>query len=367
MRLERAPFLAAAMLALLAGAYGGLVRLGWESGLPRPGFAVEHGPLMASGFLGTLIGLERAVALGRRWAYAGPLLTAVGSLAMIAGAPERLAPLLMLLGSLTLVAMSTVVLSRQRELANATMLAGAVCWVGANAVWLSGYAFFHAAPWWASFLVLTIAAERLELTRFVPTGGRARSLFVAVVVLLIAGLGVGALTSAVGARLAGAALLGLAAWLYRFDIARRTVRQQGLARFTAVCLLSGYAWLAVSGAALVATGGAYQGALYDAILHALFLGFAFSMIFGHAPIIFPAVLGVAVPFRPAFYLHLALLHVSLTLRLAGDFTEIWRLREWGGLFNAAAVLLFLANTAISVRRGLSGAAAVQAAPVEPLR
>lgn len=367
MRLERAPFLVAAMLALLAGAYGGLVRLGWETGLPRPGFAVDHGALMASGFLGTLIGVERAVALGRWWAFTGPLLTASGAVAMIAGAPEWLAPVAMVLGSTCLLAMSSIVLARQAELSNATMLAGAACWVIGNGVWLAGYAFFHAAPWWAGFLVLTIAGERLELTRFVPTSRPARGLFVAVAALLVAGLVAGALTSGLGARLTGAALLALAAWLYRYDIARRTVRQQGLARFTAVCLLSGYAWLAVAGAALVVTGGASHGALYDAILHALFLGFVFSMIFGHAPIIFPAVLGVAVPFRPAFYLHLGALHASLVLRLAGDFGELWRLREWGGLLNVAAVLLFLANTAISVRRGMARPAAVVAAPVEPSR
>jgi hypothetical protein len=40
---------------------------------------------------------------------------------------------------------------------------------------------------------------------------------------------------------------------------------------------------------------------------------------GHAPIIFPAVLRVAVPYHPSFYLPLALLHLSLLVKrnLAG--------------------------------------------------
>ena len=46
----------------------------------------------------------------------------------------------------------------------------------------------------------------------------------------------------------------------------------------------------------------------------------FSMVFGHAPIIFPAVLRVAVPYHPTFYVPLALLRGSLILRLAGDAT-----------------------------------------------
>ena len=89
-----------------------------------------------------------------------------------------------------------------------------------------------------------------------------------------------------------------------------------------MCLLSGYAWLAIGGGVvIVAAGGLAPGTpSYDAALHALTLGFVFSMVFGHAPIILPAVLRVAVPYHPTFYLPLALLHVSLIVRLAGDAT-----------------------------------------------
>jgi hypothetical protein len=57
------------MLALVGALVGGLVRLGWALAAPAP-LAAFHGPLMVAGFLGTVIGLERAVALGRLWAYA---------------------------------------------------------------------------------------------------------------------------------------------------------------------------------------------------------------------------------------------------------------------------------------------------------
>ena len=60
------------------------------------------------------------------------------------------------------------------------------------------------------------------------------------------------------------------------------------------------------------------GPRYYRLLHTVFLGFLFSMIFGHAPIILPAITGVAVPYRQAFYAHLALLHISLAIRLGGD-------------------------------------------------
>ena len=60
----RLPLIALGVLSLLGALGGGLVRLGWP--LPTtPGLVAFHGPLMVAGFLGTVIGLERAVALGR--------------------------------------------------------------------------------------------------------------------------------------------------------------------------------------------------------------------------------------------------------------------------------------------------------------
>jgi hypothetical protein len=49
--------------------------------------AALHGALMVSGFFGTVIALERAVALGHRWAYLGLLSGGLGGFALIAGAP----------------------------------------------------------------------------------------------------------------------------------------------------------------------------------------------------------------------------------------------------------------------------------------
>jgi hypothetical protein len=144
-------------------------------------------------------------------------------------------------------------------------------------------------------------------------------------------------------------MLALALWLMRRDIARRTVRQDGPPRFIAICLLSGYLWLGVSGIFAVFFGGVMVGPIYDAMLHAIFLGFAVSMIFGHAPIIFPAVLNRQVPFRRGFYVHLLLLHVSLLLRMGGDLAGWWPGRQWGGLSNVVALVIFLANTGHAIR------------------
>jgi hypothetical protein len=150
----------------------------------------------------------------------------------------------------------------------------------------------------------------------------------------------------------GLGLIGLTWWLVRHDVARRTVRQHGITRFMAVCLLGGYGWLGAGGAIAAVTGAASPGPPYDAMLHAVFIGFVISMVFAHAPVIFPAVLGLPMPFRGAFYLHVGVLHLSVMLRVAGDLIDaLGRWRVWGGLLNAAALLLFALNTGRSITAG----------------
>ncbi len=340
----RFPLMAAGMIALLMGLWAGLLRLGWALPAPRPPFAAVHGPLMVCGFLGTLIGVERAVALGRPWAYAAPLLSGLGALAFVVGLPAVVAPALMAGGSLGLVVIFAVLIRAQPELFTVTMGLGAVTWLIGNILWLGGFPVFRVVSCWLGFPVLTIAGERVELSRLLQPSRASRWIFLAVITVFAAGLTLGGVSSDRGARVTGVALMALTAWLLRHDVARRTVRQTGLPRFTAVCLLSGYVWLGVGGLLAFIVGGQIAGLEYDAVLHAVFLGFVFAMIFGHAPIIFPAVLGLPVPFRSIFYAHLAMLHLSVLLRLCGDLMHDLPARQWGGLLNAVAVLFFLANT-----------------------
>jgi hypothetical protein len=346
----RFPLMALALLALLAGMWAGLLRLNWTWPVLQPKLPMAHGPLMVSGFLGTLIGLERAVALEHRWTYLGPLFTGLGAILLIIGVTGSLGPLLMTMGSVVLVLVFAFIVRRQPALFTATMGLGALSWLVGNALWLAGRSIPLVVLWWAGFLVLTIVGERLELSRLLRLSQTAYGTFLWATGLFLAGLLLTGADLNAGMRLAGVGMLALTAWLLRYDIARRTVRQPGLARFTAACLLSGYVWLAVSGLLALRFGGMVAGPRYDATLHALFLGFVFGMIFGHAPIIFPAVLNLPIAFHPAFYAHLMLLHLSLVLRVSGDLLLYGPARKWGGLLNVAALLLFLANTIYSVRR-----------------
>ena len=79
----RLVLLVLAAVGLVSGVSGGLSRLGLP--LSVPAAAAFHGALMVSGFLGTVISLERAVALGSRWAYAAPLAAGLGTLLPMIG------------------------------------------------------------------------------------------------------------------------------------------------------------------------------------------------------------------------------------------------------------------------------------------
>ena len=160
-----------------------------------------------------------------------------------------------------------------------------------------------------------------------------------------------AITSFLGHRLLGVALLGLTFWLLRFDMARQTLRVRGLPRFTTVCLLAGYVWLAVAGVLTLYYPPLEQGLPYDATLHSIFVGFVLSMVFGHAPIIFPAVLGLPIPFRKRFYAHLLLLHTSLLLRIGSDALGAGVGRQWGRLLNTATLLVFFVSTILFAVQG----------------
>jgi hypothetical protein len=267
-----------------------------------------------------VIGLERAVALGRLWAYAAPLASGLGGLCLVFGYASAGFALLALAAAL-LVAASLAVLARQPSLEMATLAAGALAWLAGN---LSLYAGVPAVPWWIAFFALTIGGERLELSRYLKRGAFARNAFIVLAAALLA--------APLLPRALGVVLVLLALWLFAYDLARVTVRQRGLPRYIAWCLLSGYAWLAFGGVLLALETA------YDTALHAIFVGFVFSMVFGHAPVILPAVLRVKLPYHMALYLPLVLLHASLLVRAFVSTSA----GAWG---NAAAIALFIVTAA----------------------
>jgi hypothetical protein len=337
---------------LLLGLYAGLVLIG----LPLPALADRlaelHAPLLVFGFVGTLIALERAVALARRAWFAAPALLAAGALLCLAPVPLIVGQAAVSAGLLIHVLQYVAIWRRQAMTATAVQSLGAVTALAAALAWCGGTPPTRLVPMLACFLILAIAGERLELARLNSPG------LVAERLLFIIGLSLAASTTlaltmpVVAIPMSGAVLLGLVAWLLRYDVARVTVRSRGLPRFAAACLLAGYAWLGVAGAGWLLGGARTEGAVYDATTHAIFLGFVITMIMAHAPIILPAVIRVDLPYHPVLYAPVALLQFTLLVRVvAGDAWGMTTALQIGGLGAAIAIVLFFATSAALAVRG----------------
>ncbi|MDR7414991.1 MAG: hypothetical protein QN193_10885 [Armatimonadota bacterium] len=348
-KLARAPLLAAGAVSLLAGMWAGLRRAGWDVPLAFGMDLADHAALMVSGFLGTLIALERAVALRLPWTFLAPALSGLAGVGLLLGLPRAFSVLLFALAGGVLTLGYLYVLRLQPATFTTAMAAGAGAWLLGTLAWGGG---LPAATWttgWAAFLVLTIVGERLELSRLTRLPRAAWTAFSLLVAAHGAAVGLSVFEPSWGFRLAGLVFVGWAVWLARHDVARRTVRTPGLPRFAAVGLLTGYGWLLVAGLLWAAGPTLPAGLRYDAQMHALFLGFVFSMVFAHAPIIWPSVLGGEIRFFRRFYAHLGLLHLSLLMRVGADLAGWEDGRRWAVVLNTVAIVIFLVNTAVASR------------------
>ena len=337
--LTRAAFLLPAGLAMLAGADAALLLVGVGAPVTAARLGDLHGMLMVAGFLGTLIAMERAVALRHPLAFVAPGLLGIGAIALLTPAPLALGQLLLVDGCIALVAVYGALWRRNHDDVVLVELLGAVHLTLAAALWLR-LDVPWLMPWLVGFIVLTICAERVELARLAMPASGGRTLVVHAAALtgtLILTL----VAPDAGARATGLVLASIVIWLVRHDVARRTVRTSGLPRFSAAALLGGYAWLLLAAVTWVVTGAQTEGFAYDAVVHAVMLGFGMSMVMAHAPIILPAVLKRPLPYRSIMWLPLALMHVGLTTRIvAGDFGGLRTLWQVGSVTNVVALLLF---------------------------
>lgn len=338
-------FIALAGLSLLLGIWIGVARLGFAMPLLSSAMLSLHGPLMAIGFLLTLIGMERAAALDRWWVYGVPLFSVLSTFSLLLGLPAVIAAFFATNAALLLTWFFIDVYQHEHEDHFLMMVLSAAVLFSGNQLWLTALPIHRIIPWWAGFLILMIAGERLELTRVANPKPYVQVLFRVAVIVLVVGLVLSPFEFRLGVRVAGAGMVALALCLLRYDLAWQSIKQPGLARFMAVSLIAGYLWLAIGGIFWIWFARFFgAGPLYDAMVHTVFLGFVFSMIFAHGPIVLPAIMQLALPFHKLFYLHAGLLHLSLLVRIAGDLALLPGGQRWGGILSALAILLFLLNT-----------------------
>ncbi len=348
---SRVPLLLPGMLALVVGVLAGLARLGWEVPDRVAAQAGLHAAWMIGGFFGTVISLERAVALGKGWAYLAPAAAGLAGIGLLAGLGLALVQGAMLMAGCVLCCTSLQAWRRVRAQFTVVLSVAAGCWLAGSLAWALSGGVWAALPWWLAFLLLTIAGERLELTRLLPVPVWAKQVFWLPALLMLAGAMATGQWPGAGWQAFAVGMLLLAAWLLAFDIARPNLRQRGLTRYIAVALLGGYLWLALAGGMGVLDAFEPGHPWRDAALHAVGLGFVFSMVFGHAPIILPAVARIRIPWHPVFYLPLLALHLTLLLRVLGAIEGWFVLRHLAGLLNALVLLLFVGVVLSRIWRG----------------
>lgn len=345
--LRRAAVALCALLAaanLIHGLGGGLARLGW--GGVGAGAVGLHGAVMVCGFFGTLIALERAVALRHGLGYVVPLLAGLGGVAAWGGGAASVAFGLWALASAGLVGLYLWAgHTRAWSLHLGVEALGAACWgLGVGAWALNDPEAALRA--WMAFLVFTIAGERRELMQMRRLPQAVRAGFVVVVGLALAGvlLGLADALAGVGARSTATALwwtacAALAVWLLRWDFAPRQWAAAQWPGHTAQSLSLGYGWLGIA-ALLGLAGLAGVPAASQAAGHALWLGFVFAMVFGHAPIILPALARLRPAYVPWARLAIVALSASLALRIVALMTEQPAALAWAGAGHALAIAWF---------------------------
>lgn len=327
------------MMGLVFGLWTGLNRIGWNWGLPQ--LTMHHGAVMVGGFLGTLISLEKIIPLRKKLLFLIPGCSALSVGVFFFGNP-LLSFSLLVMAATGLVIVFLYYLIRERNGIYLLMAAGSVCWLTGNVLLITRNLYPLAFPWWLGFALLLITSERLELMKFLPVRKDAKRVLMLMLALYLAGV----LLSfhGIGRQVSGVSLVGVAVWLLRHDIIQVSVSRKGLPGFVAVALLCGYIAMLFTGLFFIVLGQQAMG--YDAIVHTFFLGFVFSMIFAHGPVILPGVLGTsAKPYHPLLYGWLALLHTSWIIRILADVLLHFDIRRISGIISAVAILGYFVTVA----------------------
>jgi len=326
-------------LGLLMGLYSGLVRLGLGYNSAVSISPLAHGPLMINGFLGTVIGLERAAALEDKWAYSAPLLLGFSTLLLLSDF-MLWTQLLMIAGSAVLMMVMINLYRQHPQHYHLIMALGAVSLFTGNLLFIMDFAITHFVVWWLAFPLLTIFGERLELNRIMRPPHRAQIIFLILIILWVGSLAGTHFYRQGSWLLASLLLIAIAIWLFYYDVAQKTIKASAWTRYSAISLLTGYGWLVLSGISGIVYGFSEAGPVYDAQLHMMFVGFVFSMIFAHASVIIPSLSGKTIFYHYSFYLPLILLHGMLLVRMVGDLGFMPYVRKVGSYGNVIAILLF---------------------------
>lgn len=331
-----------AFLSLVTGIFSGWQRIGWNIDLSN--IVAQHGTIMASGFFGTLLMLEKCLAMPSKKYLFIPFANGISIIFLYLGFPH-LALSLMTLASAAMCGVGFEMKRMAKQNLYWLIIIGFFCLFAGNLFLLLTGLFQASAILWMCFLLFIIVAERLELTRFLNVSSSQKKLLWIAFALILTGVGP---YHYFGNYIFGIGLIGIALWLLKFDIAFKSLTQKGQSAYSAITMITGYFWLIVSAYFIIKTD-IYNHFDYDALLHSFFLGFTFSMIFAHVPIIFPALFNLRIKiYHPFYYVVMVLMNLSVIARIVSDQLQMNDMRKWAGLANGLVILLFFVSTIIIV-------------------
>ncbi|GAB4185631.1 MAG: hypothetical protein OHK0057_09500 [Thermoflexibacter sp.] len=321
------------------------MRLGWEFPLAVTTSAsvTQHGAIMASGFLASLILLEKIVLLHKSWFLLFPFINVL-SVPLFLLDFHIVGIICLLIGSTAMVGIAIYFILKYKESYHYLLLGGAVLlWMGNFKLLLNSF-YPTTIPFLMGFFLLVIVGERLEMSRFLPVSKFKINILWALIMIWVAGVLFISFHSQFFA-FASVLLSLIALWLLQNDMPKHSIKKAGLHRFVGINLIIAYLWLFIFGIwQFLPLKIAFA---YDAYLHLFFIGFVLSMVLAHAPVILPSVLKLGVkPFYSGLYVWVSAMQISLIIRIIGDVNGNLAWRKIGGVLNGVGFIGYLAMVAI---------------------
>lgn len=322
------------LIALVTGMVGGWIRIGYTE-IAISGSAANHGILMVGGFLGTLISLERAMVMRHKVWLVVPLISGLSIPVLLLLGWPTFGMAMMLSASLGLMGIMYLQSLRHPALYQYVMSVGALSWMLGNFSLLYTGFVPGAVPWWIGFVLFTIVGERLELSKFLPTPVIAKKALVWLLAAFFIGLWLP--FHDYGNWLMGAAIIFMSFWLLHFDIAKVAAQKSKQFKYIGIGLRVGYFWLTLHG--IILTFMTAHSFHYDLYIHTFFLGFTFSMIWAHAPIILPMILNIKINlYHPILWIGWSIFQLSLLGRILSSVFGIYEWRTLFGVINGYSIL-----------------------------
>ncbi|MGB9853011.1 MAG: hypothetical protein ACPLPX_09150 [Candidatus Kapaibacteriota bacterium] len=303
-------FLPAAIILLIFGIIAGLERGGvLHLNLKLyTNLGNLHYLIFFAGFFGTLLSVESAVGQGEKILFLIPATLIAGLLLYILSGLS----FLLIIGSLAFSVPSFIVFIKRKEYITFVLS----CLLFALGTLFYIYdKYYPSAIAYLYFLIFYILSERFELAKIVGASKKSFRHFLAneiiVVILVVFSL----FDTTLALRFAGFVTFLLTLWFVQNDLARKTVKSREPAKYSAIAMLSGYLWLAIGNLLFIISPSTF----WSEAVHSITLGFVFSMVFAHAPIIFPNVGRFKFFFSKWLYIPLIILHLSVILRVSSYF------------------------------------------------